>query len=121
MIVFFIVSCQSDANQDFTNIEPEISLSADNLILNISNEQNEKEMVVAVAGLVHEINHVNKRTTILLKGSTKKETYIICDINPNQADNIKAIKEGDSILVKGLLKGMLRDVIMLNCIIAKTK
>jgi hypothetical protein len=33
----------------------------------------------------------------------------------------KTIKSGDSIVIKGLLKGVLTDVIMLNCVVIKTK
>lgn len=114
------IGCQGRANEDLSAIEPSMVYDAKNLISVLqSNEEYESDGVIAVSGTVHEMNNMNKRITILLKGATDEERFVICDMNSSQASALKTIKKGDSILVKGLLKGILKDVIMLNCVIVK--
>ncbi len=119
-IIVSFVGCQDGTDEDLSAIEPKMFYSAENLISTLqSKNQYESDIVIAVSGIVHEINTMNKRTTILLNGNVAQETYIICDMNSNQTSTIETTKKGDSILIKGLLKGKLKDVIMLNCVITK--
>jgi hypothetical protein len=75
--------------------------------------------IIEVTGFVKEITFLNKRNTIILNSNT--ETFgVICDINPNQKDKIKQLKEHQKIRVKGICKGFLKDVILLNCSIDLT-
>jgi len=120
--IVLVVGCQQGTNQDISSIEPEMSYSAENLIVTLqSKKEYDSETVIAVSGIVHEVNAINKRITILLKGNTAEENFVICDMNSNQTNAIKTIRKGDSIVIKGLLKGILKDVIMLNCIIVKSQ
>lgn len=122
LAILCFLGCNDPLNGDLTAVQPSKTYSVAQLISEFkSSKQTENELVVAVTGVVHEINHVNDRHTILLKGNTADETYVICDMNTNQRSTTKAVKSGDSIVVKGLLKGILKDVIMLNCVVIKTK
>ena len=118
----FCLGCQRLTNEDLSSIEPKKLYSTENLISTLqSNTEYDSEEVIAVTGIVHEINTINKRITILLKADKAQEHFVICDMNSSQANTIKTIKKGDSILIKGLLKGILKDVILLNCVIVKDK
>ena len=126
-VIIFIFStlllgCQRNISEDLSSVEIEIQYSADSLISTLQSEKKHNlEAVIAVSGTVYEVNTINKRVTILLKGNETQETFVICDMNTNHSSSIKTIKKGDSVLIKGLLKGLLKDVIMLNCIIIKNE
>lgn len=122
ILSILLLGCQGHISEDLSSIEPKMLYSADNLISTLQSEKkHNRESVIAVSGTVYEINTINKRITILLKGNEAQETFVICDMNSNQNSSIKTIKKGDSILIKGLLKGILKDVIMLNCVILKNQ
>ncbi|GMN05004.1 hypothetical protein MTsPCn5_03920 [Croceitalea sp. MTPC5] len=117
-----VISCKYATNQDISAIAPKMSYDAGNLIATLqTTKEYDSETVIAVTGIVHEVNTINNRVTILLKGNDEQENYIICDMDSNQTHKIKTIQKGDSLVIKGLLKGMLKDVIMLNCIIVKSE
>lgn len=121
LAILCFLGCNDQLNGDLTAVRPSKTYSVEQLISEFkSSKQTENEMVIAVTGVVHEINNVNERHTILLKGNTADETYVICDMNTNQRSTSKSVKSGDSIIVKGLLKGILKDIIMLNCVVIKT-
>ena len=60
-----------------------------------------------------EITHLNNRITVIL--NSKNENFgVICDINTNQNEKIEQLKKHQKIRVKGICKGFLKDVIILN-------
>jgi hypothetical protein len=77
-----------------------------------------KENVITVEGIVTDINFLNNRNTIILKGKENSGTFVLCDIQKDAAVILKTIKFGDTITIKGILKGSLQDIILLNCIIS---
>ena len=122
LVFLGFLGCNHRLNGDLTSVPASKVYTVEQLISEFqSNQQTDTELVIAVEGIVHEINNVNDRHTILLEGDTASETYVICDMNTNQLNTTEAVKSGDSILVKGLLKGILKDVIMLNCVVIKTE
>ncbi len=127
VLIFMLISqcflgCNDPLNGDLTSVKPSSVYTVAQLISESrSAKTTDGEHVIAVKGTVHEVNTVNGRHTILLKGDTADETFVICDMNTNQSTTTQAVKSGDSILVKGLLKGILKDVIMLNCVVVKTE
>ncbi len=72
--------------------------------------------VIEITGTVKEVSFLNNRNTLILQGKDKN-SGVICDMNANQIDAIHKISIGDKITVKGICKGFLKDVVMLNCII----
>ncbi|MFT5735689.1 MAG: hypothetical protein ACI9SG_000019 [Maribacter sp.] len=124
IIIVCIYGCNTIINGDLTNVKPTKLFTVEQLILESKsqlNKETEKDIVLEVNGIVHEVNYLNDRYTIFLKGKITDETYVICDMNTNQINTTKAIKSGDSIVIKGLFKGVLKDVIMLNCVVVNTK
>ena len=85
------------------------------------NEDNLIENVVLVEGVIQDINSLNNRTTIILKGKKDTDKLVICDMQKNQKIAINNLNLGDEITIKGIFKGTLNDVILLNCIIPQPK
>ncbi len=77
------------------------------------------ESIVLIEGVIKEINYLNNRTTIILEGNTKQSSHVICDMQTNQKDAISMFSSKDTITLKGVYKGFLKDAIFLNCIITK--
>ncbi|WP_299113992.1 hypothetical protein [uncultured Winogradskyella sp.] len=92
-------------------IEKDLNFNEDNLI----------ENVVLVEGIIQDINSLNNRSTIILKGKKETDRLVICDMQKNQKLAINSLNLGDEISIKGILKGTLNDVILLNCIIPQPK
>ena len=75
------------------------------------------EQLVEIEGRIKEINTLNSRHTILLKGKHEEPPYIICDMQTGQEKELKWLKENDTIKIKGIFKGYLKDAVFLNCIV----
>lgn len=84
-----------------------------------SNEQEANatfiEKVIEVEGVVKDISLLNDRHTILLKSENFTQSFVMCDMSPLGNDKINKLTIGDTVVLKGVCKGFLLDVIMLNC------
>lgn len=106
---------------DITATSTEINTSSENLTLSFSRNEVKansiyKGKIIEVEGIVKDITFLNERNTVLLQGDTKG-TSVICDINPSQIVKVKKLKIGQRVAVKGVCKGFLKDVILLNCVL----
>ncbi len=79
------------------------------------------ESVVEIKGVVKEINYLNNRVTILLEGSETYASHVICDMQSTQNDAMAQIEIRDTVTLKGVYKGFLKDAIFLNCLIAEQR
>ncbi|MGB7394201.1 MAG: hypothetical protein WA913_07405 [Pricia sp.] len=74
------------------------------------------EKTIEVVGSVKKITQVNDRYTVLLQGQDGLSN-VICDILPSSIGEAKALRPGQTVRLKGICKGYLMDVILLNCIL----
>lgn len=74
------------------------------------------EKMIEVHGVVEEISLLNNRHTILLRGDKFEQNFILCDMAYESKEGKERITKGDTIKLKGVCKGYLLDVIMLNCV-----
>lgn len=97
-----------------------LSTNVDFFLVNVkaSGEQYiEAETIVEIEGIIKEINHKNNRLTVILGANTGESSVIICDMDENQNSILEHYKPTDSIQIKGIYKGFLKDAILLNCIV----
>ncbi len=102
--------------------KPELHMKAETLISRFKNENEiflKAEKIVEIEGTVKEINRLNDRITIILEGGADESACIICDMQTNQTTGLKKIKPKDTIRLKGVFKGFLKDAIFLNCVISQ--
>ncbi|AUC16882.1 hypothetical protein BTO06_17780 [Tenacibaculum sp. SZ-18] len=120
-VISLITGC-SDQNK-VKGVTPKFVVASNNLMKEFSeNEQlanttyvNE---VIEVFGKVKDISKLNNRLTIILE--TDSSAGIICDLNLLEQEQLKQIKKNQLIHIKGICKGYLKDVILLNCFIDLT-
>lgn len=74
------------------------------------------EKAINVKGFLTKINKQNEKYILTISSKNGKISSI-CNMQANQVEKIKALKVGDEITIKGIYKGYLIDMILLNCII----
>ncbi len=121
MVVWYLYEPVEPNIQEAT---PKFRLKAENLISRIQDgniEVPEVENVVEIEGVIKEINRLNGRLTVLLAGGNNESAGIICDMQSNQTNSISKFQPKDTILLKGVYKGFLKDAVFLNCVVSQGK
>jgi len=118
---YFIVPMFTTSEKNLQYKTATLNVSSKDLIRAYTlNEQKSNHLyagkIIEVTGFIKEISFLNSRNTIILNSNA--ETFgVICDLNPNEKEKIKLLKKHQKIRVKGICKGFLKDVILLNCTI----
>ncbi|MFY7672109.1 OB-fold protein [Tenacibaculum sp. MEBiC06402] len=117
-INYCIVGC-SDQNE-VKGVTPKYIVSSDILLKDFITNENIADKkyvdeVIEVFGKIKEITSLNNRKTIILQTNT--DSGIICDVNNSQQELLKDLKKNQLVHIKGICKGYLKDVILLNCFI----
>ena len=115
----YILPLLKSSEKNLDNKDTEFSISTKDLIkAYIADEERSDSLyadkIIEVTGHIKEIMFLNNRNTIILNSNTEN-FGVICDVNPNQKRKIKQLKKHQKISVKGICKGFLKDVILLNC------
>ena len=106
-------------------LETSVSITSEQLLASFRNDETEAssvfvEKIIEVRGEIRDISYLNNRYTIYLYGGDEINS-LICDMNPDQIDQVKALKTGQTVVLKGVCKGFLMDAIFLNCVILSTE
>ncbi len=113
----FMISCEYLTPKDITMVEPVALYNADDLIYDLKNDKSfPKEGVISVKGFIKETNTKNGKFNILIQGNSNQTHYIICEMNTSFKSDTLSLSKGDAIAIKGVLKGYLNDVVLLNCV-----
>lgn len=118
---YYVVPYFTNSNKNLELVAYEASINSNDLIDSfLLSEAETNELyagkIIEVSGFVKEVTFLNNRNTVILY-SQHKTSGIICDIHPSQIEKVKKLKEHQKIVVKGICKGFLKDVILLNCYI----
>ena len=105
-------------------VSADITISSEELVSSFMvDERSANSMyrgkVIEVEGIVKDVTFLNNRNTVFLYGDNKYSS-VICDMFPNQESEIKDLKKGQKIKIKGVCKGFLKDAILLNCMLINT-
>ena len=100
------------------------NLYTDDLIADFrDNEKSANEKfagkIVKIKGKVKEVSFLNNTNTVILLGD--ESSGIICDFNQKQTKEIKALTKNQTVIIKGIYKGFLKDVVLLNCLLINDK
>ncbi|MEO1013152.1 MAG: hypothetical protein AAFX53_17795 [Bacteroidota bacterium] len=106
---------------DIATSKTDIRISSEKLVWSFLADENKAQAVfvektVEVEGTVKKINTKNDRYTLFLQGS-EENTYVMCDMLPNQMKTLRELQRGQTVRLKGICKGFLMDAIFLNCIV----
>ena len=90
-----------------------------NKLIHEFNNQSSKNLIektIEVKGTLKKIHTKNSKHTLYLSDDNNK-TYILCELQGNQSHKLSHLKLGHPVKIKGVFKGHLVDLILLNCII----
>lgn len=121
--VLIALAFLSRGAQDTQTIKTQVKLTNHELFLQLqqSNENDLAQYVdkaIEIEGKIKGITYRKGKYSIILDGDGQ-ERQIICEMQNNQDSEVIKLKVGETILVKGILKGFLMDAILLNCILSK--
>ena len=117
-LVLVLEGCEDDLTKDISSIPPKAELTADELIDGLQNDGDFfREEILSVEGALVEVNSKNGTINVLLKGNDNQKNYIICEMNPSIDLGKTNLSEGQTLTVKGILKGYLNDAVLLNCVL----
>lgn len=74
------------------------------------------EKAINVKGFLTKMTKQNEKYILTISSKNGKMSSI-CNMQADQVEKIKALKVGDEITIKGIYKGYLIDMILLNCVI----
>lgn len=108
--------------KDIENAKTEVEVSSENLVaMFLFNEDLANstfvEKTIEVEGIIEKITFKNDHYSVFLQAQ-EKGSKIICAMKPSKTNLIKNLRPGENVRLKGICKGYLKDVIMLNCILA---
>jgi hypothetical protein len=88
------------------------------LILEHKNETFKEliEKAIEIDGIINEITFRNNKYTLILS-EKRYNTLVLCEMQTDQNQKMEILHVGEKVKIKGVLKGVLMDVIVLNCII----
>lgn len=117
--VFFYFIYNEPLAKNLEKVSSDVSLKSNKLVASfVSDEESSNKLytgkIIEVEGFIKEISFLNDRETLIL--SSNSDNYgIICDLHTSQIEKMKTLKINQKIKVKGICKGFLKDVILLNC------
>lgn len=122
-ISYFYIGYYNKPHKDIHKIKTAYKISSEKLInLFILNKDlanaHYVEKTIEIKGVIKEINFINSRYIVSLQGKNDFSN-VLCEMHKSQLNQIEKIKLGETIRIKGICKGYLVDVIMLNCIVLK--
>lgn len=121
-LIFLVIAAFLGLRYYLLYFEPEKpifdELTSQELIGRHSNKslKNLIEKSIVVEGTLKNIKRNNKIYTLYLSDKNQK-TFILCQLKDEEIEKIPKLEIEQKIKIKGILKGHLKDVILLNCII----
>ncbi len=122
LLVFTMLNLKDMTAENVVKAKPKSYVKAEELIqsFTIGKEMIDSilvEDIIGVEGVVKEVNSLNNKQTIFLSDNREGDVSVLCAMQDNQINRIQTLGIGDTINIKGVFKGFLKDVILLNCVI----
>lgn len=116
--IYFKVSKKASINM--VSATTSYTINSDDLVSNFITDEtltNKKFAgeIIEITGKVKEVSFLNNTNTVIIFGD--ENSGIICDFNNKQTEEIKALTKNQTVTIKGICKGFLKDVILLNCLL----
>lgn len=124
LLIIFLTYQLIENNPNIRTQNTEITLSS-NELLSYTNSKKKTVLkpyinkAIEINGILKEITKREKTYSLLINNG-EGNTFVLCEMNKEENDKVKKLKLDENIKVKGVLKGVLLDIILLNCIIIET-
>lgn len=120
-LFYFCYNAYNRADKNIKDIPVDLKVSSSFLITEFVLDTKKAESLYSnkllqISGKVKEITFLNNRNTLILQGQTEFES-ILCEIQITEEEKLKKLKKDQEVILKGICKGFLKDVIVLNCLL----
>ena len=129
ILILVIILCSLDlifSNKEINSeTKPSISILSKELMNQYIKDEKKADSlytdkVIEVTGTLKNISFLNKKITIILN-SYVEDTNFICELNDSEKNKIVNLDRDNTITIKGMCKGFLKDIVLLNCYIDTIK
>ena len=129
ILILVIILCSLDlifSNKEINSeTKPSVSILSKELMNQYIKDEKKADSaytdkVIEVTGTLKNISFLNKKITIILN-SDVEDTNFICELNDSEKNKIVNLDKDKTITIKGICKGFLKDIVLLNCCIDTIK
>lgn len=120
--IIYLISLIFQKVPDTKNLEAIEVFSANSISDKIISQEDFKkfnsfiEKPITISGNIKSINKNNTKYILILNSKNKK-IKIVCNMQNDQNEKISTLNVGENVTLKGIYKGYLIDMILLNCIV----
>jgi len=105
------------------DLEPAFRLDASNFVKQFENNESNAnakfvDQAIGVHGLAHTVQ-ITDTTAVVLLNDGYSNTSVVCQFESESIEDIKRLKKGDEVTIKGICSGYLVDVVMVRCVLDK--
>jgi hypothetical protein len=102
-------------------LEPAFRLEASTFIKQFETDEskadaNYADKTISVHGVAHTIQTTDTTATVFLNDGYSG-TSVVCQFGRESNEEIKDLKKGDLVTIKGICSGYLMDVVMVHCVL----
>jgi hypothetical protein len=108
---------------DTHELKPAFFINARELIQNFQTNEAKAgaryaDKTISLNGIVYLVQDVDTAATVILNDGSALSS-VICQFDKENVWEVKDLKEGDKITIKGICTGYLMDVIMIRCVVGQ--
>jgi hypothetical protein len=102
-------------------LEPAFRLEASTFIKQFETDESKAnakyaDQTISVHGVAHTVQTTDTTATVFLNDG-HSGTSVICQFGRESNEEIKDLKKGDPVTIKGICSGYLMDVVMVRCVL----
>ena len=122
--LIMVIFIHYENKNDIRNLGTEANLTSQELLIQSKNGNHNNlriyvDKVIEVEGVLQKITRKDNVYTLFINDGNS-DRYILCEMQKKENAKIKNLETNDTIVIKGILKGALLDVILLNGIVLET-
>lgn len=119
--VVLFISVLDSSKVDIKKVKTEVKISTTQLFDSFDGGKRVSfdgyiDKAIEINGTLHEVTYKREKYTLLLSGE-RPGMFVLCEMEKDQSTFVEALKIGEQVRVKGILKGFLKDAILLNCMV----
>ena len=123
VMLFFVLKQMNQEHVDVKKTAPDMIIAVDEILSDYQNDEEKAnsrftDKIIQLKGVISKISTQNDNATVTLM-SPNFDATVICSFQSEESLSVLKYEEGGEISLKGICKGYLLDVILVNCVLIK--
>jgi len=120
VMLFFVLKQMNKEHVDVKKTAPNMIIAVDEILSDYQNDEEKAnsrftDKIIQLKGVISKISTQNDNATVTLM-SPNFDATVICSFQSEESLSVLKYKEGGEISLKGICKGYLLDVVLVNCV-----